>query len=127
MQAIDITDYDYTLIADKKKEEKKKTIFILSTLTFEQDTYIENEISRGTPDGDIAAAVLHMGIRGVRNFTLNGKLVIPERDEESQITYPGDVRPWKNKFLSQIYVQDRSELQLEIRFRKSLREKERKN
>ena len=127
MESINLTDYNFTPVSDRKKKKELRTIFILSTLTFEQDTFIENQIGASAPEGDTSAYVLHMGLKGVINFKSQGKDIKAERETEVDPMMPGDVHPWKNEFLSRIPTVERANLALQIRFGKEISEKERKN
>ncbi len=128
MQAIELTDYPFVPESERKKAKKNQITFYLSTLDFDQDTYIENLISNQTPDGDLTLPILSMGIKRVENFKgRNGKPINVERDLKSDTTYPGDIKPLTSAFLSKISNLERSRLNLQIRYGKEISEKEAKN
>jgi hypothetical protein len=128
MEAIELTDYPFIPESDKKLKKKDQTIIWMSTLDFEQDTYVENLIADNTKEGDLILPILSMGLKRFENFkNSKGKDIVIKRDEKSETTYPGNIKPLTNDCLSKISNVQRSQLTLQIRFGKEISEKEAKN
>lgn len=115
MEAIGLSDFDYVPECDRALKEGKQTVFTLGVLTFEQETWLSNQSSLGVPAGDQIENILTMGLKGVKNFSIEGKEIKAERSKEHKSEVPGNIRPWKDRFLSRIPHRVRDELALEIR------------
>ena len=128
MEANTLDEYEIVATGDEAKKPEDQTVFSVTTLTFEQDTFIENQISEGVGEGTILANVLNMGLKGVKNLKGDGGTVELERQEvkEGELL-PGKVAPWKNESISRIPILQRSILSKQIRFGNQLTGKEVKN
>ena len=82
-----IDEYPYILTEDKDLPENQQTVFTLTPLTFKQDTWLENRQANNMPDGDVIAAILHMGIKSVTNLIgQNGEQIKPERTTTNELS-----------------------------------------
>ena len=129
MEAVNLSDYDFIMSEDLKLKKEDKTTWILRTLDYEQDAWLENKLANGLPESNAIIFVLSMGLKNVKNFNLNGKPVKIEREKDGDGVekMPGDVLPFTKKFLSLIPKIGRGELSLWIRYRMTLGADELKN
>lgn len=126
MEAIRLNDFEYIPTCDRGLKKEDQTIFTLGILTYEQEMWLENN-SEKYSTGDIISHILTMGLKGVKNFKIEGKEIKAERVKEADSPVPGGMREWKNRFLSRIPREVRSELAFEIRMGKGLGTDELKN
>lgn len=127
MEAVSLHQEDWIPHCDRKKKPKEQSIIEVTTLTFEQDTWFENRAGQTALEGDKMQWLLDMGVKGVRNVNIDGKPVVMKRDEKSDLTYPGEIKPWLSDSLSLIPKSERSRLGFRIRYGKELTGEDRKN
>ena len=133
MEANRIGAYNWISKEDLKLKPEDQVIWQISTLTFAQDTWLEDKISRGEPEGSIIAHLLNMGVIGVQNFKdRDGKLIEAKRmqvepDTALETQYPGDLLPWADNFLTHIKKIDRATIALQVRYGRELTKAELKN
>lgn len=128
MQSHQIGSYFWSFPEDKEKPDGEKTILEFNTLSFEQDTWLEDKIDKGEPQGTAIAHILHMGLKDVACFKdAAGNEIKAERDEKSEFLYPGGLRAWKSEFLSHFTKLQRAVMALEIRGEHQLKEADAKN
>lgn len=123
------SEFDYVCLCDRKLPESEQTIFVLTSLTIEQDAYLEDhmegEIGKAKY-GTVIINALHMGLKGVKNFR-NGKKEIKFKRDENGFEFPGKLRPWRSEFLQRIAIPERRELVTKIRALGTIEEAELKN
>jgi len=119
---------DWIAPEDKELPKEDQTIFQISTLTFAQDTWLEDKQAQGEPEGSVIAHLLNMGLQSVDNFKdEDGTEIVFERDTTKKSPYPGGVKPWKDDCLSRIMKINRAFVAYEIRFGIKHAEAEAKN
>jgi len=122
------SEFDFVCTSDLKEPEKDQTIFVLTSLTVEQEAYIDDHVQGedGLKYGTVILDVLNMGLKQVKNFN-SGKTQIKFKRDEKGMTYPGGITPWKSEFLSKIPVKDRREISAKIRSLGTIEDEEAKN
>lgn len=122
-------ELDYVCICDRELKKEEQTIFVVGSLTVEQEAHLD-DIAEGAPGeikyGTIILEALHMGLKKVKNFKDGTKSIKFERDENGPIL-PGDLHPWKSECLQKIALQERREICTFIRGMSGLTEEELKN
>lgn len=123
------SEFDYVCMCDRKLPEKEQTIFVLTSLTVEQEAFLDDHMQSDTGSlqyGTIILHVINMGIKQVKNFKSGVKEIKFKRDEKGT-DYPGGVKPWKSEFLQKIGIRERRELSAKIRALGFVEEDEAKN
>jgi len=124
------SEFDFVLPDDQKLKKEEQTVFVLQSLTVEQEAFLDDTIEGEVPGqmkyGSTILNVLHMGLKGVKNFPPGGKQIKFARDETAE-KLPGDVHPWKSSCLQRIDVQSRRLISAKIRSLSQITEEESKN
>ena len=123
------SEFDYVCMCDRTLPEKEQTVFVLTSLTVEQEAFLDDNMQsdKGTLKyGTIILHVLNMGVKQVKNFKSGDKEIKFKRDEKGMV-YPGGATPWKSEFLQKIRIQERREISAKIRSLGFVEDEEAKN
>lgn len=120
---------EYICECDRDLPEAEQTIFILCSLTIEQEAFIDDDmldIHGKMKSGTLYNNLLNLGLKGVRNFKANKKEIKFKRDEKG-VDLPGRLKPWNSKDLQRIPIRQRREIGAKIRTLGEIGDDEAKN
>lgn len=124
------SEFEYVCMCDRQLPEAEQTVFILTSLTVEQDAYLDDHMEGDefgkAAYGTVILNSLHMGLKGVKNFKAGNKELKFKRDEKGA-EFPGRIRAWRSEDLQKIALKERREICTKIRGLGDIEVKEAKN